>query len=263
MRWRLSLALAVVGIGLIVWGVMEWRLGSGASAQPERMTLKQLIARGPEGNPNILLTDFELGDNYVISEDTKTHRWNGVYIPAFPPGEGKAGVGPGRPVASIKAVIFSLNVHSDADIQTVIARRELPALVTNRIKSLGSEEKRLLQNQYGGGINVDACLIIQEGRKPMSGAILALMFGGGAILLLGALGFFVFSMLSGEPKAVSVKRKRRRKDDEDEDDRPRKKRRSDDDDDEPRAKRRRSRDEEDEDDAPRPKRRRPRDEDDE
>jgi hypothetical protein len=229
MRWRIIIGLAVVGIGLLCWGGMEWNLGRGASSTPERITLKQLIARGPEGNPNIILTDFELGDNYVITE--KNGRWNDVYVPAAPAGELNAGAGPGQPQAPIKAVIFSLHVHSEPEIGPVLGKRELPALVTNRIRSLGSEEKRLLKDSYGGNIDVDHCLIIQEGRTPTSGAVLALIFGGGLLALLGAVGVAVMPLLAGRSASSPRARKRGRRDDDDEDD------------DEPRRKRRRPRDE--------------------
>ncbi len=225
MRWRGIICLVVIGIGLIVWGVMEWRLGRGASAKPERISLKQLIARGPEGNPNIILTDFELGLNYVC--ETKNGSWTGVYVPAFPTGELKAGAGPGQPAAAIKAVIFSLNVHSEPEIDSVLGKRELPALVTNRIRSLGSEEESLLQQHYGGGIDVNKCLLIQEGRTPMNGGFLALIFGGGVLCLLGAVGIVVGAIVA-DYKRTGPKKKARREGDDDEP-RPKRRRRRDED----------------------------------
>jgi hypothetical protein len=227
-RWRIIIGLAVVGIGLLLWGGMEWNLGRGASSKPERITLKQLIARGPEGNPNIILTDFELGDNFVY--ETKNGAWTGVYVPAFPADELKP-AGPGQPPAAIKAVIFSLHVHSEAEINSVLAKRELPALVTNRIRSLGTEEKNLLQQHYGAGIDVNKCLLIQEGRTPMSGAVLALIFGGGLLALAGAVGLAVTGFVGGRQGGSSGGRRKRRRDDEedeeDEEERPRRRRRRD------------------------------------
>jgi hypothetical protein len=239
MNWRIGIGMAVIGVGLIVWGVVEWRLGRGASAAPERITLKQLIARGPEGNPNIILTDFVLCDNFVVVE--KNGRWNSVYVPVMPADEANKGGGPLRPT-KVKAVLFSLNVSSDADIARVLDKRELPALVTNRIRSLGSEEKNVLQQNYGG-IDANTCLIIQEGRKPFSGTLLAIMFGGGAVLLLGGIGMIVGGVVRGRREGAGrPTRKRRRDDEEDDEERPRKRRRRDEDeDDEPRPKRRRSR----------------------
>jgi hypothetical protein len=248
MNWRIGIGLAVVGGLLIGWGVMEWRLGRGASSTPERISLKQLIARGPEGNPNIILTDFVLCDNFVVEEEN--HRWKGVYVPVVPADEANRGAGPLRPTNNIKAILFSLNVHNEGEVNGVLGKRELPALVTNRIRSLGSEEKKLLQQTYGG-IDANTCLIIQEGRTPFSGTLLALMFGGGAILLLGGLGLVGFGIMSGRQATTGSKKKlkRRREEDQDEDD-----------EDDERPRKRRRDDEEDEDDEPRPKRRRPRDE---
>jgi hypothetical protein len=227
-RWRLVICLAVVGIGLLLWGGMEWSLGRGASSKPERITLNQLIARGPEGNPNIILTDFELGDNFVY--ETKNGAWSGVYVPAFPAGEVKPGAGPGQPPAAVKAVIFSLNVHSEGEIGPVLGKRELPALVTNRIRSLGSEEKNLLQQHYGAGIDVNKCLLIQEGRTPMSGAVLVLIFGGGLLALAGAVAVVVTGFMVGRPGSSSGGRRKRGRDEEDdEEERPRRRRRRDED----------------------------------
>ncbi len=225
MFWRIGIGLAVVGGILIGWGVMEWRLGRGASATPERISLKQLIARGPEGNPNIILTDFALCDNYVIEEENG--RWKGVYIPVIPADEANLGGGPAHAGANVKAVLFTLNVRNEADIARVLERRELPALVTNRILSLGSEEKKLLQQSYAG-FNADTCLIIQEGRTLTRGSTLTLIFGGGAVLLLGGIGLLAFGIVrSRQEKATLAKRKRRRDEDEEgeEDERPAKRRR--------------------------------------
>ncbi len=235
MIWRTALPLAVVGVGLMFWGGLEWRLGRGASSTPERISLAKLIARGPEGNPNIILTDFQLGDDYVIEK--KNGAWTGVYVPAVPAGQPLPGAG--QPGAPIKAVIFSLNVHSEAEVGPVLGRRELPALVTNRIKSLGADEYNLLRQQYGAAIDLDHCLIIQEGRTPMNGALVALIFGGGLLAVLAAVGLVVGRIVA-DYRRTGPKPKRRRLPVE----RPRKRRRDDDDeDDEPRPKRRRRRDE--------------------
>jgi hypothetical protein len=262
-RWRLIICLAALGIGLIVWGVVEWRLGAGASATPEPITLKQLIARGPQGNPNILLREYELGDDCVIN--TRNGAWNGVYVPVFPAGEANVPGGFRGQARPVKAVIFSLNVHNDAEIGTVLRKPELHALVTNRIRSLGSEERNLLQQKYGG-IDVNTCLIIQEGRTTMGVATLALMFGGGILLLCGAVGVVVAGFYTGGArKRPAFPRKPRRQDDDEEDDRPRRRRREDEEEDEDdRPRRKRSRDDEaGEDDEPRRKRRRSREDADE
>src|SRR5262249_23501112 len=155
------------------------------------------IARGPEGNPNIILTDFELCDNYVITEENG--RWKGVYVPIVPLGEGPKSGGQARPTSGIKAILFSINVHNSSDIKRVLEKRELPARVMNSIKSLGSEETSLLQQSYGG-LDPKKVLIIQEGRKVMSGAILALMLGGGGVLVLAGGAVIVMGVIRNRPQ---------------------------------------------------------------
>ena len=53
---------------------------------------------GGEQSGHVILTDFELGDNYVVQK--KNGSWNGVYVPAFPAGQPHPAVGPGVPAAS-------------------------------------------------------------------------------------------------------------------------------------------------------------------
>jgi hypothetical protein len=63
-------------------------------------------------------------------------------------------------------------------------------LVTNRISSLEKEIRQLLEQNYPG-TDFDACLIIQEGRKPYSRVGLFAQGAGSALALLAAIGLFV------------------------------------------------------------------------
>jgi hypothetical protein len=201
--------MAVAGVALIAVGVREWRLGRGVSAAPERISLKQLIARGPEGNPNIILTEFELCDNYVC--ETKHGAWTGVYVPVVPADEASPVPKALRHTIEPGAVLFSRNVHREGDIVTVFGEPELPALVTNRVRSLGPGEVRLLRDAYPW-MDAEHCLIIEEGKTPMSGGFVGLMVGGGALLLLGALGVtglqIVRSWKSVVERAAAQRRRR-------------------------------------------------------
>ena len=59
-------------------------LAKRASAEPERISLSNLIGRGRDGNPNIILTNFTVVD--VVTEKTITGRWTKVWIPVVPEG---------------------------------------------------------------------------------------------------------------------------------------------------------------------------------
>src|SRR5262245_45933377 len=90
------------GIALVVMGYQEKGLAKASSAAPETMSLEKLIARGPAGNPNVILTDFSTCENFVIEK--KKGRWQAVWLPIVPKtGPGATGGSP----TSFKAIIYS------------------------------------------------------------------------------------------------------------------------------------------------------------
>jgi hypothetical protein len=227
-RFRIAIVLFVFGVMAIVFGVYEWRLSSGASTRPEEISLRDLIARGPDGNPNIILKDFELlDDNLVYEYDEKlgpNSSWTKVWVPVVPPGAAPPGQPggfpfnpqPQRQIGQVQALIYSTHVHGQAEIRPRCGVPKLRAMVTNRVQSLGSEEKKLLQEGYPG-TDFNKCLIIEEGREPASAGFLVLLFGGGLLLLAGGAGLLVIPWLLGKggggttqlPRKLRPRRKRR------------------------------------------------------
>jgi hypothetical protein len=120
----LGVFLGVVGVILVVVGLQERNLAAAASQEPEEISLKNLIARGPNGNPNIILKDFALCDNYVFK--TRGTQWSSAWVPAVPaeavpPGQARGG----RP-AAIQALIFTINAQGN---RTYISVAASPACV--------------------------------------------------------------------------------------------------------------------------------------
>jgi hypothetical protein len=190
---KFGIVLLVVGAGLGVFTYLEGNLAFRSSAEPEEITLKQLIARGPDGNGHILLTDFVPCDNFVHEfEEKNKDRWTSVWIPVIPAEDANpADKGPPK-ASNVQALIFSIQIHNLEDIRSRLGKPKVQALVTNRIKSLDSKSRSLLQKEYPG-TDFDKCLIIQEGRTPFSRSIVYLMGGGALVafladggLLLGA-----------------------------------------------------------------------------
>jgi hypothetical protein len=217
-----GIVLIVIGIILAVVGFQEKNLASGASGTPEEITLKDLIARGPEGNPNIILTDFVLCDNYVFK--TRNNVWENAWVPAIPRQDATQNRG-GKP-SNVKALIFTLNARSQNDLYQRCEQPKLRALVTNKMVSLGNQERALLTKEYPG-TDFSKCLIIQEGREPAGPLKLILMIGGGGLLALFGLG--LIGLASGlwlwrRGSSVATQKRRMRVDDDDYDgeDRPRK-----------------------------------------
>ena len=179
--WRLRLGVAglVLGGMLLFAGLREWQLGSAASDQPEDVTLEALIARGPDGNPHVRVSDFVLGDNYVyFTDDTGTY-WTSVLVPAVPNKMGDQAAH----VLIPQVIVKSTHASDEDHLNTLRARTRLQGLVVNRIEALGSEEREILAKDYPG-IDFDKCIILEEGRQPSSGGMVFLMGGGGLALVV-------------------------------------------------------------------------------
>jgi hypothetical protein len=205
---RIWIGIMLLIFGGILFGVgwQERGMAANASAQPEEISLKNLIARGPDGNPNIILTDYVLCENLVY--ESKNGRWTKVWIPAIPttdlpPNATKVG----RP-GNIRALVFSINAGNEAEVEQRCQQPKLRALVTNKIVSLGGQEKKLLEQNYPG-TDFARCLIIQEGREPAGSTKLLLMLGGGSVLVLAGLGVLgVTAVQHFRQSAASPKRRR-------------------------------------------------------
>lgn len=219
------------GAVLIMMGFQEKELAGRSSAQPEEIALKDLIARGPSGNPNILLKDFALCANFVYTE--KNSRWESAWVPVVP--SGAATPLPGQP-AQVQALIYTTHAQNEQELTARCGQPKLRAMVTNGISSVSGQEKSLLERTYPG-TNFAGCLIIHEGREPAGTSKVMFMIGGGWVLVIGSLGVLGWSGwtwasfrlgLGGSRKKKKKKKKKVRvAEDEDEEfeERPRKKKR--------------------------------------
>src|SRR5260370_32467555 len=106
-----KIVLLIVGIVLIVEGIKEKSLASAASAQPEEVSLAALITRGPDSNPNIILTDYMLGDDIIIK--SRGGSWTGAWVPAIP---GKRGLERPRKPPVIQALIYSSKARNAEEL---------------------------------------------------------------------------------------------------------------------------------------------------
>jgi hypothetical protein len=243
---RIGAVLALIGGVLVVLGVQEWFAFRTASATPEEISLSALIARGTEGNAHVILKDFELCDNLVYETEGSATSWNKVWVPVIP----AQGGGGGRPPLpgmmqpqpqpqpqphQIQALIFSIRIRNPQELEQRCNVPRLQALVTNKLVSLGSEERKHLEQSYPG-TDFSRCLIIQEGREPPGPVKMLLICGGGSVLLLaglGLLGAVAYSHFSDSGSRPAKRKRRRPKpgaeeldevqpaDDEDEQPRPR------------------------------------------
>jgi len=189
---RLPIVLAVIGGVVFFLGINEKKLSDASSSEPEQVSLAKLIERGPEGNANIILSDYKICPNIVFEKKTvggqMVGEWTKVWVPIVRPN--LLGLGAAAQAAAgneIHALIFSTHVSNEGELVAKLGRPPLHGMVTNRIKSLSAKEKERLRQGYPG-IDCDRCLIIDEGRKPTSSELITLYLGGGGLLLLAGIG---------------------------------------------------------------------------
>ena len=198
-------ALGLIGLCIIYWGSQEKTLAGTASEQPEEVRLEDLIARGPEGNSHIILTEFETCADCVYQYRKKSKTWEKVWIPIIPKSteqvvpedEGKKADVPGRPPApgTVKAILVSKNVSNEAEMDTKLSNQpRLQGMVTNTIDKLGYSEKKLLGESYRS-TDFTKCIIFEEGRTPAGSMKVYLLWAGGAALIIIGIGCFIYGFM--------------------------------------------------------------------
>jgi hypothetical protein len=181
---RFGLLFCLMGGLLGVWGWYESKLASGATEQPEIISLSDLIARGSDGNPNIILTDYRLSKNFVYEEEENSKSWKLVWVPVMPIEQAPAN--DSEPTV-VKAVLVSERVKNQSDVESILAKPQMPAMMTNRIMSLKPAQRKLLSNRYPN-TNFDTCLILVEGRTLASPLKRFAIYSGSGLLILVGLG---------------------------------------------------------------------------
>jgi hypothetical protein len=256
--FRLLLAL---GIGLPIFGGMfawygfkERDIAEGSSATPDTLTLSQLIARGPDGNANVVVTDFVALRPHVVHRG-KRGRWSGAWVAVAP----KDDVPPGGAPKAVKAFVFS-GARDPDEVYRRLSNAQLGGMVSNKIMTPNDSEQGELRGLFPQ-TDFSNCVYIHEGREPASEEKSALMIFGGlgaAAIGLGALVLALIVWRKGRSEESRRKQRLTRgplrgDEDDDDDDRPRKRRPVEDDED---VRPRRRRRDDDEDDRPRRPRRR-------
>jgi hypothetical protein len=186
----------LVLLGGIVLGWVTYSEASVAlnsSHEPTEISLGDLIARGPEGNGNIVLTKYVPCANYVITQagprPAPSTPWTSVWVPLIPAEEMKANQeSPPRPSAP-KVLLFSDNIHNVVELEAKLKARRLQARVTNSDfarDGLKPEIRNLLLQAYPG-VDLRSCMIIEQGRVPLSKSTLYLMGSAAAACILAGL----------------------------------------------------------------------------
>jgi drug/metabolite transporter (DMT)-like permease len=185
LNFRLAIGLLAIGGLLAYFGYQEWKLASASSAGPQDLTVEELLARGPDGNPHVRLKNFKLGEQWEYYQYEDANDWSCVYVPALPKGSNAAAAGAG------KVIVVTNHARNEQEFATLRTRATLTGTVVSA-KDLGDDYKQPLAADYPG-TDFDKSVLLQEGRQPSSQDTLVLMLGGGVGLVVGGGGLLAYS----------------------------------------------------------------------
>jgi hypothetical protein len=180
MRVGLGFLLALAGGLLFSAGVIGYWRNAGATADPETISLHDLLARWPRGNPHVRITDFHLCNRFSKWGSAKRQEWR-AYIPLVP-------AQPGVPAGAIlmpehfPAIFVTRFVGRDSP-ERLREARALQGLVTSHFTDLPSGMQTLLREAYPR-TDFSRVLIIEDAQVPEPVGTAWLLMGLGALLLV-------------------------------------------------------------------------------
>jgi hypothetical protein len=150
--------------------------------------------RGRTGNPNIILKDFALCDNFVLNK--RIGNVEGGWMPIVPM---EAGQGQGlQHVDQPPAAIIKCDASSEEELIRRCSQPRLRGLV--RLSSMGTEEAIVLNGAYRN-LDTDKLLVIHEGKEPAGVVKWLSQLVGGVLLCIGGLGLVGWGILRNRAKA--------------------------------------------------------------
>ncbi len=163
------------GVGLILAGILVTilalvfsqtarRFEPYISADPEDISLQNLLARGIDGNPHVRVREFFFAKEFVFATKPKSHplddpMWKYVLLPIYPTNQPQDG-------QSLQAIIK----HQDLGSQVQVSRygestSSIRGKVIRKVSSLGSRDIELLTKAFPGR-NFSSVLLIEANREP-------------------------------------------------------------------------------------------------
>jgi hypothetical protein len=172
-------SLAAIGAILLMVGFLLFATAGADAKQiaqygekPERITLKSLIDRGPNGPKNVIITDYVACENYVLETLERKARTGHphesrkvrAYVPIVPAVGDSLGVVDLRP-RRVQVVIECENFKDETDIFRRCAGPELQGLVMGRVSDIHLNVVReAIRRAYPDTVQ-EECLIVTEGEQ--------------------------------------------------------------------------------------------------
>jgi hypothetical protein len=213
----LQAAIGLIALGIVLSGVCGYKLNEmrklgDISKNPEPITLDKLTARGPDGNPHVLVTEFGFGEKYIVWSEAPTggSPQGGMWKHSWIPIHSSSGF------ALVK--VNASEAGSDIQMSRWAAQKSmLHGLVINKIDKLGQMEIELLKENYPRA-DFDRVLLIEADRSAPSSFWGLGLAASIALVLVGGLILFLFFGPKLRSKRKPKRRRRRREEEEDEED---------------------------------------------
>jgi hypothetical protein len=219
--FRLKLAMAIIGGVMVFYGFQEYRVSSGSSSTAESVNLAELEGGTELDNtyikvgPHLAFYDGSIyvyeSSEYSNGEPGPSSKVNYTYYPiislehSFNVGLDEIAEKYGDNVPENVKIpdlnTFSILVKTKrfstiGAIPDYIEKElDIRGLVINRIHSLKSDEKRLI-NETFPTIDTNKILILEEGRRPSSFVFWGGLILGGLALIVVGLGWLVAGFTS-------------------------------------------------------------------
>src|SRR5258708_30800286 len=144
MQLRLGLMIfsSMGALGCAVVGINEYELASRSSTVPEEIALADLIRRGPAGNPNILLADFDICDDFIYQTRRRSKHWSKVWGPIVPSTQGDT---IGDQSAAVQAFLYSDAVGNEQEVYDRLDRAKLHGMVDATVEKPGIKSSKMIK----------------------------------------------------------------------------------------------------------------------
>ena len=203
--YRFIIGIGLGGIGMIGFGIGECNMSSFGKAEPKTLTAAELFDQGFGDNNHVLLTDFALGSNSILTKVSGRRGRVSIdgWIPIATRQEAMDQINQNLesrkrddPDGAIevslddfdfqpgffRGVIMMANIDDENDVLPVYERETLQGVVTKGSRTIASGDFNLLKKNYPG-VNFKNVYVLDLDKKPAGFFKLILYFSGGVALI--------------------------------------------------------------------------------
>lgn len=212
--FRLKVAVIVGGLMLAWFGVQEFRLSSGTSAEPALMSLAELESGVEPGNGHVLIeqhiADFA---GCVYEYEEKSNKVTHAFYPVISqehsffkelnelyekyPNIDDAPESEYPKIEDFRVLVKTKRYKTVNSIPKGLKPMDnVQGLVINLVETVSEEEKKMIKSSFPR-LNFEKVLIVEDNRKPSSTAVSLGMVGGGGVLALLGIGSFFMGRSRG------------------------------------------------------------------